>query len=420
MGKDNIEELLAKYLAGNLTPEEKQELEEWLAGSEKKRKLLKQAMSEGWIRKELAKLYQIDENAAWKRFNELYTLNEDPVAPVATRSISWWKYIAAASLILFALAWLYMYTSNHRNKGTDLANIPKTGESRFKNDVDPGGNKAVLVLADGSTISLDNSANGTLAQQGNARVQKTEAGKLVYDLTSAASSTAAVLYNTITTPRGGQYQVTLPDGTKVWLNAASSLRFPTSFNGDERRVTVTGEAYFEVAKAISPKTNTRKPFIVSIQSPAGKSGEVEVLGTHFNISAYSDEPTIRTTLLEGSVLVHNESSEKKLVPGQQAQFATASQPGKSGSIKIQPVDVEQEVAWKNGYFTFKDATITDVMKQIGRWYDVEIQYDKEIPDVHFQATKISRNLPVSTLLRLFELTKEVSFQIEGKKIIVTR
>ena len=311
-------------------------------------------------------------------------------APVITSR----KIVIAASIIgLIVITTLFFVTKSDTN-GIAKAN---TVEHRFKDDVSPGGDKAVLTLADGSTIVLDDAQNGTLAQQGNAKIIKLD-GKLSYDLTN--KNPKEVVYNTISTPKGGQYQLELPDGSLVWLNASSSIHFPTSFVEKERRVEITGEAYFEVAK------NLNKPFIVGVNN-----SEVQVLGTHFNINSYSDEDDVKTTLLEGSVKFVNGATTSILKPGQQSQLA------KDGSIKVESdVDVDKVVAWKNGLFDFENAGIETVMRQLSRWYDVEIDYNGK-PDDLFIA-EMRRNIKLSDALKALELTGKVRFDIQGKKIIV--
>jgi ferric-dicitrate binding protein FerR (iron transport regulator) len=301
--------------------------------------------------------------------------------------------IAASIMGLILVTTLFFVTK----KGTNgIAKVNK-GEHRFKDDVSPGGDKAVLTLADGSTIVLDDAQNGTLAEQGNAKIIKLD-GKLSYDLTNKNSK--EVVYNTISTPKGGQYQLELPDGSLVWLNASSSIHFPTSFVENQRRVEITGEAYFEVAK------NLNKPFIVGVNN-----SEVQVLGTHFNINSYSDEDDVKTTLLEGSVKFVNGATTSILKPGQQSQLA------KNGSIKVESdVDVDKVVAWKNGLFDFENAGIETVMRQLSRWYDVEVDYNGK-PDDLFIA-EMRRNIKLSDALKALELTGKVRFDIQGKKIVV--
>ena len=284
----------------------------------------------------------------------------------------------------------------------DLAKTHYRGKSpntnKFKNDVPPGGNKAVLTLADGTTIMLDDVKNGTLAQQGKTKVSKLD-GKLAYN--SAKTGVEEILYNTISTPRGGQYQVVLPDGSQVWLNAASSLRFPTSFTGNERRVEITGEAYFEVAK------NANLPFVVQVNT-----SEIKVLGTHFNIMAYNEEELLKTTLLEGSVQFTSGENHATLQPGQQSQLI------KNGQVKIlDNVNIEEVVAWKNGMFHFEKMDIESLMRQISRWYDIEVVYQNHKSDDKFIAD-IPRNTNLSDALKALELTGKVQFDVEGKTVIV--
>lgn len=260
----------------------------------------------------------------------------------------------------------------------------------------PGGNHATLILGDGSQVTLDSAANGTLSQQGNTQVVKLANGQLAYH-TAGQSSTHAQLYNTIFTPRGGTYQIILPDGSKVWLNAASSLRYPTSFT-HTRNVELTGEAYFD----ISPDAS--HPFTVSHDKT-----EVEVLGTQFNMMAYKDEASIKTTLLSGAIKVNGQ----KLKPGQCASVSNTN-----GQLVIQEqVNTEATVAWKNGYIQFEGNDIRSAMRQISRWYDVEVTYKGEVPS-HFRGI-IPSNVPVSEVLKMMEMTGEVTFEISGRTIIVS-
>jgi transmembrane sensor len=306
----------------------------------------------------------------------------------------WSIRIAAASLVgVIALSTLVWFKVHLKQPTAEIKQIAKSNN----NDVKPGGNKAVLTLADGSIIILDEAENGELVQQGNTKVVKID-GKLNYNVSEM--STQQPMFNTITTPRGGQYQVVLPDGSQVWLNSVSSLRFPTFFNGKQRRVEITGEAYFEVAK------NKEMPFIVSVNG-----AEIEVLGTHFNVNAYSDESTIRTTLLEGSVKFVKEGNVAILKPGQQSQMYL------NGQLKIiNDVEIEKVVAWKNGFFFFESSDFKTVSKQLSKWYDVEVVYDREIDDLFY--AKVPRSTKLSDLLKALSLTGKINFKIEGNRIIV--
>jgi ferric-dicitrate binding protein FerR (iron transport regulator) len=326
------------------------------------------------------------------------------VAPLRPRRL-WWKY-AAAALVLFTAGAGAYWLSRGKVPSSIVQQHP------FSNDtIQPGGNKAILTLADGSTISLNEAANGTLTQQGNTQVVKLANGQLAYQAPGGATTTAN-LYNTIVTPRGGKYHITLPDGSQVWLNAASSLHYPTAFNGKSREVTLTGEAYFEIAE------NAAMPFQVRVNNM-----KVDVLGTHFNIMAYTDEEAMHTTLLEGSVRVSNpiaanptspDPTSAILSPGQCASLSLHT-----GALKVQShVNTEDAIAWKNGLVQFAGTDIRAAMRMIARWYDVEIEYRGNIPNAHFRGG-LSSNAPVSQVLNMMQQTGEVHFEISGRKIIVT-
>jgi len=305
--------------------------------------------------------------------------------------------IAAASLIICALG-IAAYIALSPKKLNTIAKLPPV---KMKNVGKPGDNKAILTLADGSVIILDDEMNGQVAKQGGAQIAKLTNGQLVY--TPLVNKSDKVVFNTLATPRGGQFKLSLPDGSEVWLNAVSSIRYPTAFIGNERKVEITGEAYFEIAH------DAAKPFKVIVNGT-----EVKVLGTHFNINAYNDEATVKTTLLEGIVSLSNAASAVvTLKPGQQAQI------GNSRDIKvINNVDIDQEVAWKNGYFSFYKADLQTVMRQIGRWYDLEILYEGKIPERQFGG-KIDRNSNAAEVLKILEESK-VHFRIEDGKIVVGR
>ncbi len=312
-------------------------------------------------------------------------------------NVSGWRKLAVAALFLLIAGKAVLFflpASPAKNKPAEPGQ-----PASYAHDLPPGRNDATLTLADGRSIALDSAANGRLAQQGNAKVVKLN-GQIAYTNNGSAQGDEAILFNTISTARGNQYQLTLSDGSKVWLNAASSLRFPTAFKGKERRVELTGEAYFEIAK------NQAMPFKVQ----AG-SGEIDVLGTHFNINAYTDEPSIKTTVLEGAVAVKKEMLLQLLVPGQQAEFSP-----KGGIALSENVDVTRETAWKDGFFWFNNTDIHTLMRQVSRWYDVEVEFKGDVGDDGFTG-KVSRNVPLSKLLNVLE-QYELHFKIEGKKIIV--
>jgi ferric-dicitrate binding protein FerR (iron transport regulator) len=281
-------------------------------------------------------------------------------------------------------------------------------------DVPPGGNKAILTLADGSQLVLDSSAAGGLKVQGATKILIQDNGTLAYHADKQMTGNAPVLYNTVTTPNGGQYQIILPDGSRVWLNAASSIRFPTTFTS-ERTITMTGEAYFEVAK------DKTKPFKVNVDDKS----EVEVLGTHFNINSYGDDGNIMTTLLEGSVKVGVGNRQFMtsrdgqairnntviLKPGQQAILSQTSQ-----ASQIIPVQTYEVIAWKNGLFNLAGADLKDLMHQVERWYDLRVQYEGAVPDMEFQG-KLNRAVPLSDIIDYLK-NLGVECSLEGKTLHV--
>ncbi len=272
-----------------------------------------------------------------------------------------------------------------------------------KNDIRPGSNKAVLTLANGQKITLTDSVNGPIAVQANIKIAKTAKGQIAYELPKGETDDdLAVGYNTIEAPTGGQWQVILPDHSKVWLNAKSSLTYPTYFTGNERKVQLKGEAYFEVAH------NARMPFKVS-----SRGQTVEVLGTHFDIMAYDDDEIMKTTLLEGSVKISNNGYSRILVPGEQAQVSDA------GTKVTDDIDLEDVMAWKNGYFKFNDS-LENVMRKIARWYNIEIKYANNVdPSLRFGG-KISRYKNLSSALKIMELTGNIHFKVEGRRVTVMR
>ncbi len=306
-------------------------------------------------------------------------------------------YKVAASIVLMMSIGFLFYNYNQRKESEQRNEL-------LAKDIAPGKDRAVLILDDGSQIFLDSVGSGQLAKESGIIISKADNGELIYSVAGSAESNGKLSYNSIKTPRGGQYQIVLPDSTKVWLNAASSLRFPIRFDGNERRVELLGEAYFEVSH------NKTKPFKVF---SAGQ--EVKVLGTKFNVKAYNDEPDIKTTLLEGSVLVSNLMSNefKMLSPGHQASITH-----NSGSIQLKKVNAEQVMSWKSGYFTFDNESVSSIMRTISRWYDVDIEY-RNTQKIERLGGAFSRRSNLSEILSNLELVGNMNFKIEGRKIIVS-
>ena len=313
----------------------------------------------------------------------------------------WYQLGVAASILLLIVTSLFFYTN--RTPVNKLA--LKVVEPKKAAVILPGDNKAILTLSDGTKIILEDAKNGILANQAGVSIQKTSDGELLYSFSNSANSVTQaednILYNKIETPIGGKYQVNLPDGSKVWLNSSSSLRFSALFNGDTREVELSGEAYFDVSK------NKSKPFRVIT-----KDQIVEVLGTQFNINSYSDEGPIKTTLIEGSVKIIYKDKVVLLSPGQQFQ------PKELVSAVLE-ADTEEVVAWKEGYFVFKNEDIKSIMRKLSRWYNVEVSYSGDIPEVGFGGN-ISRSKDISEVLDVLQLTNAIHFKVEGRRITVMR
>jgi transmembrane sensor len=331
-----------------------------------------------------------------------------------------WKYGVAAALLVLVGTFSYFFIQKHED-------IEKVSVKTETNDVIPGSNKAVLTLSDGSDIILDDSKNGKIATQEGITITKTIEGKLIYQTQSTSDNidySNGENLNTITTPKAGQFKISLPDGTLVWLNSLSSIRFPAHFNGPVRKVEITGEVYFEVAKLkkVIRGQLTKVPFHV-----VSSDQIVEVLGTQFNVNSYKDEAITKTTLIEGSVKVllapkpGRKNKEVKLMPGEQSQVSAGNKSGKTDKdeISIQNVDSEEAVAWKNGYFRFKDANIKEVMRQLSRWYDIEVTYNGDFSSDQFTGF-VSRNIKLSNVLKILQEGGGVQFVVNGKHVQVIK
>jgi transmembrane sensor len=374
MENQQEKDLINKYLAGLCTDDEKTIVESWYLSYAQKEAIQPGELNESD--------YRGIESEMWKAIEK----RNRP----AVRSIGLNIGIAATILLFLSFG---SYLLFHK------APIQQVAKNQT-HDIAPGGNKAILTLANGEKISLTDSKNGKLAAQGAVIINKTKDGQLVYNSGSTANPQTPS-YNVVETPRGGQYHITLADGTRVWLNAASSLKYPAFFTGNERKVELTGEAYFEVVH------NSKLPFRVVTSGQT-----VEDIGTYFNISAYNDEPAVSTTLLEGSVKVIKGQAAATLQPGQQA---VTNQGG--DNIDIKNADVGTVMAWKNGLFHFDHATLQSAMRQIARWYDVDVVYEGAIPKTVING-EAYRSMKASQVFEVLNYLK-VKFRIEGKKIIVT-
>jgi len=384
--------IILKSVVTALTQEEQGLLTQYLQAAEANREKYRQLTSGEALTPKLARYAQRNQRQEANFKEILNRINSTPMR-VANRVhfLRRWGWAAAVALVLLVAGAVYFWPRQQQQG--QLANVSHI-------DVAPGKNGAVLTLADGSQLVLDSVNNGLIAAQQGAQVVMRN-GQLSYNPVNKTGGHIA--YNIMTTPKGRQFNLVLPDGSKVWLNAASSLKYPTAFTGRERAVELTGEAYFEIAK------NAAQPFKVSVPGRAA----IEVLGTHFNVNAYTDEATINATLLQGSIRLRGNASETPVVlqPGQQGQLQPAA------PINIHNADIDKVMAWKNGIFNFNDASLQEVMRQLARWYDIEVVYEKGVPDKYFYG-KVSRDLPLSGLLKVLEATG-VHFRIEqGRKLVV--
>jgi hypothetical protein len=400
----NLKEIFERYLAGKASPEEVKQL---LTRFDKE---ADEAGLRAVIRQQLESGHDVPEELrmAWEPvLQETYHAIKAQIDrehekgihvhsfPAKGSSRIWLRYVAAASVMLLIVSAALVYLSHRTPRpirpvaGTDI------------HDIAPGSiNKATLILSNGKTIALDTLKTGMVSTQGNTKIVKQGAGMLAYNKSSKGKST--IFFNKIITPRGGQYQVELSDGTKVWLNDASSIYFPNEFTGKEREVHVTGEAYFEVTK------NVDRPFKVQVNDGI----TIRVLGTNFNVMAYQDEAVAKITLLEGAVKIAGENKEILLKPGQQAQLSK-----KGDFIRLEDADLQGTIAWTNNQFWFNDDSIQTVMRQLARWYDVDVVINGNITQ-HFDGY-ISRNIYVSKVFEALQATSHLQYKIKNDTIIVS-
>lgn len=375
-----IKRLARKVLSGKASEEEKLFLEEYYNFFERSRGIDDELNGEDLEKLQKSLLDRIHRNIhIHKKRGWVISIN--------------WRRATAASLLVLVLGAGIMLLMQRKSTPKIALNAQHTV------DFMPAVNTAILMLDDGSLVNLDNMKSDSLLRQGNIEVSKNADGLLVYSVAKHIPDSDSLTYNTLTTPKGGIYQIVLPDGTKAWLNAASSIRFPTQFARKQRNVSITGEVYFEVAH------KSAQPFIVT----AGETS-VEVLGTHFNVMAYPNEGVLKTTLAEGSVKISRDGNATVLKPGQQLQ-------ANNRLFKVKQVDVEAELAWKRGEFYFKEAGVEEVMRQIERWYNVDVKYDDRIPVKQFTGT-IPRSATFSELMEMLSFYDDIKCVIQGNTITV--
>ncbi len=389
MNHSRLQHLFERYFDKTANLEEKDELATLLQ-DEANREEMMQLFNKAWERYQgdgdIVSVSTSDEMLKQILTPTISTIGEEEKAPKIRRIFKWWRVAAAASILVFAVGGYFLL--NNKKTGSDQPTIAKV------DDVNPGSYKAKLRLADGSEIILDSAALGELAKQGNTSVVNKD-GQLVY-----SGNGGEVLYNTVSTAKGETYVMTLADGTKVWLNSGTSIYFPVTFSGKERRIEVTGEVYVKVAK------NVAQPFIASANGM-----EVLALGTEFNINAYADEEHINTTLVEGSVRVSKGSSSTLLQPGQQTELSAE---GKLTAARS--VNMDEVIGWKEGWFHFESADLKTILRQFSRWYDVEVVYEGPVTNRRFFGI-VKRSSTLKSVLEMLQ-DNNIKFTIEGKKLIV--
>ncbi|WP_343561608.1 FecR domain-containing protein [Sphingobacterium sp.] len=379
-----IEDLILKFLKNEISPEEEQLLQQWIVEDDKNKALFDELTNMDVLQRRMQAFHVLEKEQKEAAKKELFMQigAETKVVPINRfkRSLGW---IAAAVVIGFAVIALTINTLRDKASSVPTANV------NSKIDVVPAHDGAILTLGNGKKIFLDDSQDGKLTD-----VAVKDHNQVSY----VDGSERKVELNTMTTPKGRQFSLILGDGTKVWLNAASSITFPTAFVGAERKINMTGEAYFEVAH------DSKKPFMVTVNGM-----NVQVLGTHFNINSYGDQGSINTTLLQGSVKVSVAGKKQLIKPGQQAQVS-------NGNIKmLSNIDLAAAVAWKNGFFSFDGVDIKGLTKELSRWYDIEVIYEGYPKDLF--SGEIDRNLTLTQVMKGLADTK-VRYRIEGNKLII--
>ena len=397
-----IASLIVGNMQHNLTSEERQELDAWLKEGGENFLLYEELMDEEKLGEALDEMHAIDQESAYAKLSQRILSNE----PSPKRITIWW-YMVAAALLIIAGGITYMYINkNSKPAATPMVVIA----SKKPPGLQPDSKKALLLLNDGSAISLNEMNNGFVVQQGNVTVNKKRNGELEYVITGNADNNSTN-YNTIQTPRGSEYKVVLNDGTRIWLNAASTLRFPIHFSNDLRKVQLTGEAYFEVAHMTSPHSPSGEggvkkiPFIVGVDNM-----EVQAIGTSFNISAYKEDSNTQTTVVEGLVKVSRKHKDHLLSPGKKLV-------ANDTSIAIEDADVKTETGWRTGDFVFHNSSLQIVMNELARWYDMDVVYEQPAPSLHFTG-EIPRDAAINKVLEMLEYTGGVHFTINNRVIKV--
>lgn len=403
MNTDKLQDLLRQYFDDTISPSDYNELLEYLKTADQD--VIEQVIDEEMLSLKSGAIFSKKQSESVlnriksdMRFKNVIPSPQNIYQPTIIRFYQRAWFRVAAAVLVLCTAGLFMI-----RHGKIKGDFSRAVVKHISTPIVPGSQKATLTMSNGNVIVLSNAANGILANTAAAKIVKQHQGQIIYDAKTNNVASNEVGYNTLTTPRGGEYQVVLPDGSKVWLNAASSITYPVQFTGNERRVKLTGEAYFEVAK------NKEKPFYVTMGN-----AEVRVLGTHFNISAYGDDDAITTTLLEGSVQISKNHSVSLLKPGQQAVINN-----KSDDIAVSEANLEDAMAWKNGYFIFSNDNITGIMKKVSRWYDVDVYYAANLNEQKFGGS-YHRSKNINELLQYLEMIGKVHFKVQERRITVMK
>ncbi|HMG09322.1 MAG TPA: FecR domain-containing protein [Mucilaginibacter sp.] len=386
-----VAELISKLLNGDISTEENLWLKEWVKESAANRAHFKKLTDPAYLEKQMELWNSFDNDKAWEKLQQRLDTKE---VKKRFNYLPLLKYAAIVVLVSAASILLYRQYSKQAKKTAN--------QSIAHQQIRPGSNHAILVLGNGQKLTLTKYSNLSLKENDGTAVSNQNDVLAYKNNKQQSAEDQKLVYNTIMVPRGGEYQLILSDGSKIWMNSASTLRYPVTFSGNERRVYLTGEAYFEVAK------NARMPFVVKTDKT-----EVQVLGTHFNVKAYDDENSCKTTLLEGAVRVQSQTAVNVIKPGQQAITDDLGQQKVTNDISI-----DEEIAWKNGLFVFKNADIKGIMQQASRWYDFDVVYEGKIPEIQFSG-QMSRKVDFYGFINILKYAG-LNFNVNGKKVIITK